>query len=157
MTATVTIQPQGFSVQYPKTQWRVCFVEDAGGKFQFRLAGRDFKFEPRDRYRYPTHDQAKQAAYCFLELMKRLERSKMKLNVLAEIGILKFPQETYHAYELWLVIDRGRYTWEIVAADGLCIRSQRWYKRHDSALTKAKLHIDRERTVAQIKDIVGWV
>lgn len=48
MTAAVKVQPQGFSVQYPKTQWRVFFVEDAAGKFQFRLAGRDFKFEPRD-------------------------------------------------------------------------------------------------------------
>ena len=76
---------------------------------------------------------------------------------MSEIGILKFPQETYHSYELWLVIDRGRYTWEILAAGGLCIRSQRWYKRPDAALVKAKLHIDREQAVAQIKDIVGWV
>ena len=111
------------------------FVEDAAGKFQFRLAGNKFKFEPRDvcggrSHRYhPTHDQTKQAAYCFLELMKRLERSRMKLNVLSEIGILKFPQETYRKHELWLVIDRTRYTWEILANDGLCIRSQRWYKR----------------------------
>jgi hypothetical protein len=27
--------------------------------------------------------------------MKRLERSRMKLGVLAEVGILKFPQENY--------------------------------------------------------------
>ena len=72
MTAAVKIQPQGFSAQYPKTKWCVFFVEDAGGQFQFRLAHRDFRFEPRDRYRYPTHDQAKQAVFCFLELMKCL-------------------------------------------------------------------------------------
>ncbi|MGB5963560.1 MAG: hypothetical protein WBG73_23185 [Coleofasciculaceae cyanobacterium] len=157
MTAAVKIQPQGFSVQYPRTNWRVFFVEDAAGKFQFRLAGRDFKFEPRDRFRYPTHNQAKQAAFCFLELMKRLERSRLKLNVLSEIGILKFPQDRYRTYELWLVIDRTRYTWEILADDGLCIRSQRWYKRPDAALVKARVHIDREQAVAQIKEIVGWV
>jgi hypothetical protein len=40
MTAAVRIQPQGFSVQYPKTQWRVSFVEDSGGKFRFQLCGR---------------------------------------------------------------------------------------------------------------------
>ncbi len=157
MTGAVKLQPQGFSVQYPKTTWRVFFVEDAAGKFQFRLAGKDFKFEPRDRYRYPTHDDARRAAFCFLELMKRLERSRMKLGILAEIGILKFPQETYHSYELWLLIDRTRYTWEILAAYGLCIRSQRWYKRPDTALVKAKLHIDREQAISQIKEIVGWV
>ena len=94
MTGAVKLQPQGVSVQYPKTTWRVFFVEDAAGKFQFRLAGKDFKFEPRDRYRYPTHDDARRAAFCFLELMKHLERSRMKLGILAEIGILKFPQET---------------------------------------------------------------
>ncbi len=54
MTAAVRIQPQGFSVQYPKPQWRVSFVEDAAGKFRFLLCGHDFKFEPRDRYRYPS-------------------------------------------------------------------------------------------------------
>jgi len=80
MTAAVRIQPQGFSVQYPKTQWRVSFVKDAAGKFRFLLCNRDFKFEPRDRYRYPTHDDARRAAHCFLELMKRLERSRTKLN-----------------------------------------------------------------------------
>ncbi|MFB8788118.1 MAG: hypothetical protein U7123_04555 [Potamolinea sp.] len=157
MTAAVKVQPQGFSVQYPKTQWRVFFVEDTTGKFQFRLASSDFKFEPRDRYRYPTHDDARRAAFSFLELMKRLERSPMKFNVLSEIGILKFPQETYRSYELWLLIDRTRYTWEILADDGLCIRSQRWYKRHDAALSKAKAHIDRQQALSQIKDIVGWV
>jgi hypothetical protein len=54
MTAAVKIQPIGFSVQYPKTQWRVSFVEDASGKYRFSLSGRDFKFEPRDRYYYPA-------------------------------------------------------------------------------------------------------
>ena len=63
MTAAVTIQPQGFSVQYPKTQWRVSFVEDSVGKFRFLLYGREFKFEPR--YCYPSHDDAKRAAFCF--------------------------------------------------------------------------------------------
>ncbi len=47
MTAAVKIQPQGISVQYPKTQWRVSFVEDSTGKFRFLLCGQDFKFEPR--------------------------------------------------------------------------------------------------------------
>jgi hypothetical protein len=94
MTASVKIQPTGFSVQYPKTSWRVIFVEDAAGKFYFRLCGKDFRFEPRDRHRYPNYDVARRAAYCFLELMKRLERSRMKLNVLSEIGILKFRKKT---------------------------------------------------------------
>ncbi|HEY9674154.1 MAG TPA: hypothetical protein V6D11_22135 [Waterburya sp.] len=157
MTAAVTIQPQGFSVQYPKTQWRVSFVEDSAGKFRFLLSGRDFKFEPRDRYRYPSHDDAKRAACCFLELMKRMERSRMKLSVLAEIGILKFPQETYRQHELWLVVDRTRYTWEGITASGFCVRSQRWYKHPDTALIKAKVHIDRELAVSQIRGVVGWV
>jgi hypothetical protein len=100
MSAAVTIQPQGFSVQYPQTQWRVSFVENSGGKFRFLLCGRDFKFEPRDRYRYPSHDDARRSAHCFLELMKRLERSRMKVSVLAEIGNLKFPQGTYRQHEL---------------------------------------------------------
>jgi hypothetical protein len=166
MTAAVKIQPQGISVQYPKTQWRVSFVEDSTGKFRFLLCGKDFKFEPRDRYLYPSHDDAKRAAYCYLELMKRLERSRMKLSILAEIGILKFPQETYRCCELWLVVDRTRYTWEAIArsalpdaiaADGCCIRSQRWYKQPHTALAKAKAHIDREVAISQIRDIVGWV
>jgi hypothetical protein len=71
MTATVTVQPNGFSVQYSKTQWRVIYVEHSSGKFYFRLSSQDFWFEPRDRYRYPSHDDAKRAAHCFLELMKR--------------------------------------------------------------------------------------
>ncbi len=50
--------------------------------------------------------------------MKRLERSSMKLSVLAEIGILKFPQETYRQHELWLVVDRTRYSWEAITASG---------------------------------------
>lgn len=157
MTAAVKIQPQGFCVQYPKTSWGVSFVEDAAGKFRFLLSGKDFKFEPRDRYRYPTHDDARRAAFCFLELLKRLERSRMRLSILAEIGIIKFPQETYRTQELWLLVDRTRYTWEVMAADGWCIRSQRWYKHPDMALVKAKAHIDRELAVAQIRDIVGWV
>ncbi len=157
MTATVKIQPIGFCIQYPKTQWRVSFIEDASGKFRFLLSENDFKFEPRDRYRYPSHDDAKRAAFCFLELMKRLERSRMKLSVLAEIGILKFPQETYRSYEIWLLVDRTRYTWELITATGFCVRSQRWYKQHDTALVKAKAHIDRELAISQIRDIVGWV
>ncbi len=157
MTAAVTIQPTGFSVQYPKTQWRVSFVEEATGKFRFLLCGCDFKFEPRDRYGYPTHDEARRAAHCFLELMKRLERSRMKLSVLAEIGILKFPEETYRQHELWLVVDRTRYTWEAITASGFCLRSQRWYKHPNTALIKAKTHIERELAVSQIRGAVGWV
>jgi hypothetical protein len=157
MTAAVTIQPQGFSVQYPKTQWRVSFVEDSAGKFRFLLCGHDFKFEPRDRYRYPSHDDARRAAHCFLELMKRLERSRMKLSVLAEIGLLKFPQETYRQHELWLVVDRTRYTWEAITASGFCMRSQRWYKQPDTAIVKARVQIDRELAVSQIRGVVGWV
>ena len=110
MTAPVTIHPPGFYLSYPKTSWRVLFVEDASGKFRFRLSGQDFKLEPRDRYRYPTQKDAKRAALCFLELLKRIERSRMRLGILLEIGILKFPQENYQSQELWLVIDRTRYT-----------------------------------------------
>lgn len=157
MKSAVKVQPQGFCVRYPKTPWRVVFVEDSSGKFWFRLTGNDFRFEPRDRYRYPNHDAAKRAASCFLELMKRIERSRMKLSILAEIGMLKFPQEVYCSYELWLLIDRTRYTWEIVAADGCCIRSQHWYKYPDKALSKAREHIDRELAISQIIEIVGWV
>ncbi|MBD1806182.1 hypothetical protein H6F98_12065 [Microcoleus sp. FACHB-SPT15] len=157
MTAAVKIQPQGFSVQYPKTQWRVSFVEDSAGKFRFLLSGQNFKFEPRARYRYPSHDDARRAAHCFLELMKRLERSRMKLSILAEIGILKFPQETYRQHELWLIVDRTRYTWEAITASGFCWRSQRWYKQPDTAIVKARIHIDRELAVSQIRGVVGWV
>jgi hypothetical protein len=157
MTAAVRIQPQGFSVQYPKTQWRVSFVKDAAGKFRFLLCGRDFKFEPRDRYRYPTHDDARRAAHCFLEVMKRLERSRMKLSILAEIGNLKIPQANYRQHEIWLVIDRTRYTWEAIAGDGLCLRSQYWYKHPDTAMAKAKAHINREVAITQIVEVVGWV
>jgi len=157
MTAAVRIQPQGFSVQYPKTQWQISFVEDASGKFRFQLCGRDFKFEPRDRYRYPSHNDARRAAHCFLELMKRLERSRMKLSVLAEIGILKFQRENYRQHELWLVIDRTRYTWEASTANGFCLRSQRWYKISDTAIIKARVQIDRELAVSQIRGVVGWV
>ena len=70
-------------------------MEDSAGKFRFLLCGCNFKFEPRDRYHYPSNNDARRAAHCFLELMKRLERSRMKLSVLAEIGLLKFPRETY--------------------------------------------------------------
>jgi hypothetical protein len=157
MAATVKIQPQGFCVSYPKTPWRVIFVEDAGGKFQFRLSSQDFKFEPRDRYRYQTHNDAKRAALCFLELLKRLERSRMRLGILAEIGILKFPQETYCSHELWMLVDRTRYTWEILTVDGYCFRSQRWYKHPSTALLRAKAYIDREQAISQIKGVVGWV
>src|SRR4028118_665563 len=157
MTASVKIQPNGFSVQYPKTPWRVIFVEHSSGKFYFRLSSQEFWFEPRDRYRYPSHDDARRAAHCFLELMKRLERSRMKLSVLAEIGILKFQRENYRQHELWLVIDRTRYTWEASTANGFCLRSQRWYKQSDTALVKARVQIDRELAVSQIRGVVGWV
>src|SRR5919199_2376619 len=155
MAAAVTIQPQGFSVQYPKTPWRVIFVEHSSGKFYFRLSSQDFWFEPRDRYRYPSHEDARRAAFCFLELMKRLERSRMKLSILAEIGILKFPRETYRTYELWVLVDRTRYTWELITTTGFCVRSQRWYKHPDTAIAKAQAHIDRELAISQIRDVVG--
>ena len=109
MATPVTIYPQGFYLSYPKTSWRVLFAEDNTGKFRFRLSGVDFKLEPRDRYRYPTQKDAKRAVLCFLELLKRIERSRMRLGILAEIGILKFPQENYQSQELWVVIDRTRY------------------------------------------------
>ena len=157
MSVAVRIQPQGFSVQYPKTRWRVIFVEHSSGKFYFRFSSQDFWFEPRDRYRYPNHGAAKRAAGLFLELMKRLERSRMKLNILSEIGILKFPQETYRSSQLWLLIDRTRYSWEIFTANGVCWRSQYWYKYPDTALAKARAHIDRELAVTKIVEVVGWV
>ena len=81
----------------------------------------------------------------------------MKLSVLAEIGLLKFPQETYRQHELWLVVDRTRYTWEAITASGFCMRSQRWYKQPDTAIVKARVHIDRELAVSQIRGVVGWV
>jgi hypothetical protein len=115
------------------------------------------KFGPRDRYRYLSHNGARRAAHCFLELMKRLERSRMKLSILAEIGLLKFPQESYRSVEIWLLIDRTRYTWELITGEGYCFRSQRWYKQPNTAITKARLHIDRELAVSQIKEVVGWV
>ena len=158
MSAAVTIQPQGFSVQYPQTQWRVSFVENSAGKFRFLLCGRDFKFEPRDRYRYPTHDDARRAAHCFLELMKRIERSRMKLSIVAEIGNLKFPQGTYLQHELWLVIDHTRYTsWGAIAGDGLCLRSHYWYKHPERARAIAIVQINRELAITQIVEVVGWV
>ena len=157
MPASVKVQPQGFCVQYPKTSWRVSFVEELSGKFRFVLSGQEFQFEPRDKYRYPTHDDAKRAAFCFLELMKRLERSRMRFGILAEIGVLKFPQEMYRSYEVWLLVDRVRYTWEAARGDGVCIRSQRWYKRPETALDKAKDHIDIEIARTQIRDVIGWV
>jgi len=157
MATPVTIYPQGFYLSYPKTSWRVLFVEDTTGKFRFRLSGVDLKLEPRDRYRYPTQKDAKRAALCFLELLKRIERSHMRLGILLEIGILKFPQENYQSQSLWLVIDRTRYSWEALTKDGFCCRSQRWYKHPDTALTKAKAYIDRETAISRIKDVVGWV
>ena len=81
----------------------------------------------------------------------------MKLSVLAEIAILKFPQETYRKHELWLVVDRTRDSWEVIAGDGLCIRSPRWYKQPDTALALAKAHIHRESAISKIRDVVGWV
>ncbi len=44
----------------------------------------------------------------------------MRLGILAEIGILKFPQENYQSQDLWLVIDRTRYSWEALTKDGFC-------------------------------------
>lgn len=157
MPASVRIQPQGFSVQYPKTSWGVSFVEELSGKFRFVLSSQEFQFEPRDKYRYPTYEDAKRAAFCFLELMKRLERSRMRLGILAEIGVLKFPQEIYRSYQLWLLVDRVRYTWEATRSDGVSIRSQRWYKRPENALDKAKAHIDIEIARTQIRSVIGWV
>lgn len=94
MPTSVRVQPQGFQVQYPRTSWRVSYVEELSGKFRFVLSGRDFQFEPRDKYRYPTHDDAKRAAFCFLELMKRLERSRQRLGILALVwGAEVFPAD----------------------------------------------------------------
>ncbi|NEO11437.1 MULTISPECIES: hypothetical protein [unclassified Moorena] len=157
MATAVKLIAPGFCVKYPKTPWSVIYVEDASGKFHFRLSSRDFKFEPRDRYRYPTHEAAKRAALCFLELLKRIERSRMRMSILLEIGILKFPQQTYHSYEIWLLIDRTRYSWEAITPNGFCFRSQRWYKSPNTPILKAKKHIDRELAIYQIKDVVGWV
>lgn len=156
-TPVVKVQPQGFCVSYPKTRWRVTFVEESTGKFYFRLYGEDFHFEPRDRYRYLTYADARQAAYCFLELMKRLERSRMKLGILAEIGLLKFPQQIYCFYELFLVVDRIRYTWEITTPHGWTVRGNRWYKQPERAIAKAQEHIEREVAITQIVEVVGWV
>lgn len=157
MPVSVTTQPQGFTVKYPKTPWLVIFIEDVRGKFRFILSGKDLQFELRDRYRYHTREDAKRAASYFLELMKRLEKSRMRLGILAEIGILKFPQENYGFYQLWLLVDRTRYSWEAVRSDGVCIRSQNWYKKPDTALNKAKDHIDWENARSQIIEAIGWV
>jgi len=157
MPTSVRVQPQGFQVQYPRTSWRVSYVEELSGKFRFVLSGQDFQFEPRDKYRYPNYDEAKRAAFCFLELMKRLERSRQRLGILAEIGVLKFPQQMYRSYQVWLLVDRVRYTWEAVRGDGVCIRSQRWYKRPENALNKAFAHVDWEIARTQIRDVIGWV
>ncbi len=81
----------------------------------------------------------------------------MKLSVLAELGLLKFPQETYRQHELWLVVDRTRYTWEAITPSGFCMRSQRWYKQPDTEIVKARLQIDRELAVSQIRGVVGWL
>ncbi|NEO03443.1 MAG: hypothetical protein F6K50_51555, partial [Moorea sp. SIO3I7] len=102
-------------------------------------------------------EAAKRAALCFLELLKRIERSRMRMSILLEIGILKFPQQTYHSYEIWLLIDRTRYSWEAITPNGFCFRSQRWYKSPNTPILKAKKHIDRELAIYQIKDVVGWV
>jgi len=88
--------------------------------------------------------------------MKRLKRSRMKLNVLSEIGILKFPQENYYSHELWLLIDRDHYTWEMLTANGY-IRSPYWYKNPDTAVTIGRAYIERELAVVQIVNVVGWV
>ncbi len=54
-------------------------------------------------------------------LTSDFERSRMKLSVLAEIGILKFPQQAYRQHELWVVVDRTRYTGEGIIACGFCL------------------------------------
>lgn len=156
MKGAVQIQP-GVAVPINKSPWRVIFVEDAKGKFLFRLCGSDFKFEPRDKYCYPTHDDARRAAYCFLELLKRIERSPKRLNILMEIGILKFPQETYRGYSVWLLVDRCRYSWEVMNSQGHCFRSQSWYVRSSTALLRAKQNIDLNQTKAQILHSIGWI
>lgn len=140
-----------------KSPWRIIFVEDAKWKFLFRLSGTDFKFEPRDKYRYPTHNDAKRAAYCFLELLKRIDRSPKRLNILMEIGILKFPQEFYRGYHIWLLVDRCRYSWEVITAEGHCFRSPNWYVRSSTALLRAKQNIDLNLTKTQILEAIGWV
>ncbi len=161
MTATVTVQPNGFSVQYPKTQWRVIYVEHSSGKFYFRLSSQEFWFEPRDRYRYPSHDDAKRAAHCFLELMKRLGRSRMKLSVLAEIGILKFPQQVYRSCELWLLIDRTRYTWEIFRtyATVTCERLPKLDQGHWESRTFKLFNqiIGKQSVLKLINSLIGFI
>lgn len=156
MPTPVILQPSGYSIRYPKTSWLVAFVESDRG-FRFTLSRPDFQFEPRDKYRYRTRDDASRAASYFLELMKRMERSRMRLGALAEIGILKFPQEVYLHHQIWLLVDRERYSWEAVRSDGISIRAQYWYKKPENALRKAKEHISWEITRIQIKDIIGWV
>lgn len=156
MPASVRIQPQGYSVKYPKASWIVAFVESDRG-FRFTLSRPDFQFEPRDKYRYRTREDASRAASYFLELMKRLERSRMRFGVLAEIGVLKFPQEKYLHHQIWLLVDRDRYSWEAARGDGISIRAQYWYKKPETALDKAKAHIDWEIARSKIRDVIGWV
>ncbi len=74
--------------------------------------------------------------------------------------LLKIPLYLIFYYKIKLrssLIDRTRYTWEIFTSDGVCLRSQYWYKHPDTALAKAKAHIERELAVTQIVEVVGWV
>ena len=81
----------------------------------------------------------------------------MKLGILAEIGLLKFPQQIYCFHELFLVVDRIRYTWEITTPHGWTVRGNRWYKQPERAIAKAQEHIERELAITQIVEVVGWV
>lgn len=80
----------------------------------------------------------------------------MKLSVLAEVGILKFPQEHYLSHELWLLVDRTRYSWETLTAHGYA-RTHYWYKHPEVALSKGREYIERELAIVQIVEVVGWV
>lgn len=155
MPSAVLVQP-GVSSVVANSPWRIVYVEDEAGKFGFRLASRDLKFDPRDKYRYNTHEEAKRAAYCFVELMNRIERSPKRLNILMEIGILKFPQTHYRDWEVWLLLDRHRYSWEIMNDRYQCFRSQSWYKHPENAIQRAKENIDLAYTKAQLQKAIGW-
>ena len=82
------------------------------------------------------------------------------------MGILKLPPEVYRSCQIWLLIDRTRYTWEIITTNSLCLRSASLVstavavlvQNHpDTALAKARVDIDRELAVTQIVEVVEWV
>lgn len=84
--------------------------EPVQGKFRFVLSGQDFQFEPRDKYRYPTHDDARAGGVLFSGV------SGSAWNVLdngwgfwRSFGVLKFFQQMYRSYQVWLLVDRVRY------------------------------------------------